>query len=114
MNKRHFFSFITIFFIISPFFVLAQPNIVYPSIPFPDIINNIFLSIIDVLNIAASAFVVYMLVLTGFKYLTAQGDPSKVAEANKSLIWALAGIIVLVISFTGGLIVTLVENSLYN
>lgn len=112
MNKIKLFPLLLIFFTITPVFVFAQPNIIYPPSPLPDIIGNIFLTITGILNIIASGFVIVMFVLTGFKYLTAHGDPSKVNEANRSLIWAFAGVAVLVISFTGGLIVSLVQNSL--
>ena len=35
-----------------------------------------------------------MVVFAGFKYLTARGEPSKIQEANKALIWALVGVAV--------------------
>lgn len=112
MNRNKFFPLLIVFFIISPVFVFAQPTIIYPPSPLPDIISNIFLTITDILNIIASGFVIFMFVLTGFQYLTAKGDPSKVAEANRSLSWALAGVAVLVISFSSGLVISLVQNSL--
>src|SRR3989344_1241856 len=125
INKKGLSLCITTFLLVSPVLVLAQncppgqvppcPNIVpIPGgLQFYQLVTNIAFNLIDVLGIAASGFVIIAFVLAGFKYLTAKGEPGKIAEANQSVIWGLAGVAVLVIAFSTGLIVTLVQNSLF-
>ena len=38
--------------------------------------------------------VIIMFIYAGFKYLTAKGDPTKVGEANKAMVWAVVGVTV--------------------
>ena len=49
------------------------------------ILNNI------IMPIAAVACVVW-LILAGFKYVQARGNPTKVSEAHQNLLWALIGV----------------------
>ncbi len=44
--------------------------------------------------------VVIMFIYAGFLFLTAQGEPGKVSEAKKALIWAVVGIIVAIFAFS--------------
>ncbi|OGZ64041.1 MAG: hypothetical protein A3A98_03800 [Candidatus Staskawiczbacteria bacterium RIFCSPLOWO2_01_FULL_40_39] len=45
-------------------------------------------------------FAVIMFLVAGFQFLTAQGDPTKVAGARQSLIWGAVGVAVGVIAFS--------------
>ena len=47
-----------------------------------------------------SGIVVIMFIYAGIKYFMAHGDPSKVQEANKAVIWAVVGVMVGLISFS--------------
>src|SRR3989344_2002472 len=48
----------------------------------------------------ALVFIVVAVVYFGVKFLTAQGDPTKLTEARKSFMWGLAGIIVILGTYT--------------
>lgn len=43
---------------------------------------------------------VVMGLYTGFLFLTSRGDPARLADARKTLIWVVVGVVVAVISFS--------------
>ncbi|OGZ75420.1 MAG: hypothetical protein A3I87_03195 [Candidatus Staskawiczbacteria bacterium RIFCSPLOWO2_02_FULL_39_8] len=45
-------------------------------------------------------FAVIMFLVAGFQFLTAQGDPTKVAGARQSIIWGAVGVAVGVLAFS--------------
>lgn len=45
------------------------------------------------------AIAVLMVVLGGLRYITAQGDPSGVAQAKKTIIYAIVGLIVTIAAY---------------
>jgi len=57
----------------------------------------------------ALVFIVVAVVYFGVKFLTAQGDPTKLTEAKKSFLWGLVGIIVILGTYT---IIATVANAL--
>jgi hypothetical protein len=59
-----------------------------------DVLNFVLRIIFTVLMIAAIGFILY----AAFKYLTAMGDPGKVAEAHKALLWAAVAIAVALVA----------------
>ena len=61
------------------------------------IINRIVTIVVWPVFITA---VVIMFILAGFKFLTAQGEPTKIIEARKTLIWAVVGVVVGVVAFS--------------
>lgn len=46
------------------------------------------------------AVTVIMFLVAGFKFLTAQGAPDKLKEAKSAVIWGIAGVVVIVLSFS--------------
>ena len=52
-----------------------------------------------------AALTVIMFIWSGIKFMTAQGDPSKVEEARKALIWGVVGTAVIILSWSMILIV---------
>ena len=46
------------------------------------------------------ALVIIMFIWAGILYLTAHGDQTKIATANKALIYAVVGIIVAIVAFS--------------
>lgn len=65
---------------------------------FPNDIAPIALAIVEILlrigTLAAVAFVIY----GGFQFLTSQGEPDKAANARKTLINAVVGLVITVIA----------------
>ena len=45
------------------------------------------------------AFAVLMLIIAGFLFVTAQGDPDKVKTARNFVLWALVGVLVGLLSY---------------
>ena len=48
----------------------------------------------------ALVFIVVAVVYYGVKFLTAQGDPTKLGDAKKSFLWGLVGIMVILGTYT--------------
>lgn len=80
-----------------PFITMAQT--------LQDIALALTNTVTSVLSIIAGGFVIFMFVLAGFKYLTAQGEASKVLEANRAVTWGLAGVAVIVLAWSATVIV---------
>jgi hypothetical protein len=55
-------------------------------------------SAIQVVIGIAGAIAVVMIVIGGLQFITAQGDPSGVAKARKTLVFALVGLIVAILA----------------
>ena len=81
-----------------PVIALAQPGTLTVSLPV--LISNLVATALQVLWIIAIGFVVIMFVIAGFKYLTAQGESSKIDEANKAIIWGTVGTAVIVLAWS--------------
>lgn len=61
-------------------------------------VNNILAVALNVLSIVAGVVAVIMLIISGLKYITSQGDATQIANAKKSLIYVIVGIVVVVIA----------------
>lgn len=51
--------------------------------------------ILDVVVKIGAIVVVFMLIFTGFKFVTAQGNEQKISEAKTALVWTVVGALVL-------------------
>lgn len=47
--------------------------------------------LLDVIMIFAVPLIVFMIIYAGFKYVMAQGNPGKVSDANKAIMYAIIG-----------------------
>ncbi len=47
-----------------------------------------------------SGLIIIMFVYAGFLFLTAQGDPTKIATARKVVIWGIVGVVVAFLSYS--------------
>lgn len=61
--------------------------------------TGIFRTITNVLLFIIGAVSVIMLIIGGFKYVTSQGDSSKVTEAKNTILYAIIGLIVAILAF---------------
>lgn len=86
-----------------PGVILAQFNQTQqPFLPAGNI-TSLWFVIIAILNFIWPIFIgfaIIMLLLAGFLFLTAQGEPSKVKEARFAVIWGVVGIIVGILAFS--------------
>jgi len=87
MNKKFLIVVSLVVLLIVPFISFAQIN--------P---RAILANIIAQLNTIVGGIVVIVFLFAGLMYLTAKGDPAKIATANKMLIWGAVGTAVAILS----------------
>ena len=68
---------------------LPNPN---PDSTIPTILNIVF-------SIAASVALL-MVVINGFRYITAHGDPNSTASAKNGILYALVGLVVVMAAYS--------------
>lgn len=54
-------------------------------------VEGLLTVLLDILVIIATPIVVIFIILAGFKYVTAQGDTTKLEEAKRALIYSIIG-----------------------
>lgn len=54
-------------------------------------ISEFLVAIVDVLLIFATPLIVIYIMYAGFKFVTAQGNPSEIESARAALLWAVVG-----------------------
>lgn len=57
-------------------------------------LNNLVRAIINVLSVLIGVVAVIMIMVSGYKYITAGGDSNKVTSAKNTLIYAIIGLVV--------------------
>ena len=103
-------SVLSTFVVMSKFFVnkaFAQATFL-DNYEFPGPDGDLIEWILKIINwlIGASALVaVVMIVVSGFKYITANGDENRISQATKTLTYSIVG---LVLCFIAGMIVNFV------
>jgi hypothetical protein len=53
---------------------------------------------LDTLSIAAGIIAVIMIIISGLKYITSQGDSSKAASGQSSIIYAIVGLVIVALA----------------
>ena len=64
------------------------------------VVNSVVNSVINLIWPFFAAFAVVMFIYAGILFLAAKGDPGKVAEARKALIWGAVGVAVGLLAFS--------------
>lgn len=59
-------------------------------------INKVVQTVLQLLSIAAGIIAVIMIIISGLKYITSQGDSNAISSAKNSLIYAIIGIVIVV------------------
>lgn len=59
-------------------------------------INALLLAVVKEVMKYGLLLIVFFLVLAGFKFVVAQGNPEKISEAKKMLVWVVVGAFVLI------------------
>ena len=57
-------------------------------------VDNIFQSVLKILSLIVGLLAIVMIIVAGFKYVTANGDSNATASAKNTLLYALAGLLV--------------------
>ena len=87
-------------------FLLALPGIgvAVELLPQPGVIGfsaeSLFSALFNLIWPFFAAYAVIMYILAAFQFFNAQGDPSKVKDAMKSVIWGSVGVAVGILSFS--------------
>lgn len=81
-----------------PNIVGAQYSPPEPTVTDPDQFIVLLESVLGYIWAILAILVVIMLLFAGFKFLTAQGDETKVKEAKQMVMWSLVGIVVMVLA----------------
>jgi hypothetical protein len=63
-------------------------------------VNTTLASVINLLSIVAGIIAVIMIIIAGVKFMTSGGDAGKVASARSSVIYAIIGLVIVVLSQT--------------
>lgn len=61
-------------------------------------INNILRVVLNILSFIAGVIAVIMIIISGIKFMTSQGDSGKVSSARNTIIYALIGILIVLLS----------------
>jgi hypothetical protein len=62
--------------------------------------NGIIVKATNIIALVAGVAAVIMIIVSGIKFITSQGDPSSVAEARKTIIYTAVGLVVIVLART--------------
>ena len=63
-------------------------------------ISNVLGFILNILSIIAGVAATIMLIVSGIKYITSQGEPSSIKSARSTLLFAVIGIVIVVFAQT--------------
>lgn len=106
MNKKR----VALFFLLISF--ISFSSFVMAALPPADGITDIGVliqNIIKIIWIAFVAIVVVCFIIAGIDFLIARGNPAKIEEARRFVIWGVVGVAVAIIGFS---IIKLVQGSL--
>jgi len=62
--------------------------------------NNTVSTALNLVFMLAASIAVLMIVIGGLRYILAHGDPSAVAQARNSMLYALVGLIIIMVAFS--------------
>jgi hypothetical protein len=61
--------------------------------------KTVWEGLLSIVYMVSGAFAVIIIILAGFSYTTANGDPSKIAKAKNAIMYAVIGLVVVLIAF---------------
>lgn len=83
-------------------FVLPSHAFATVTLDNPIIFNDLqefLIKILDIVVQYGALLIVFFIVFAGFKFVTAQGNTEKIADARKMLVWIIVGAFVLLGSY---------------
>lgn len=81
------------------FYFFAISDIEYKGVPKPDAGDAQIQLIVNFVFGLAGALALLFIVLGGLRYIISQGDPNNAAQAKNTIIYALVGLVITVISY---------------
>jgi len=76
----------------------GQSSVSLPNFIGVKSVSELIMKIVKFLIPLATVFAVFMMIWSGFLFVTAQGDPTKITAAKKNFIWTVVGIAVIMAS----------------
>lgn len=61
-------------------------------------VNRILRQVLNILSIVAGVIAVIMMIIAGIKFTTSQGDSGSVSSARQTVIYAIVGVVIVVVS----------------
>ena len=61
-------------------------------------LSRILKAVLSILSIIAGVIAVFMIIISGMKYITSSGDAQAVSSAKRTLIYAIVGLVVVAVS----------------
>ncbi|MBX4200786.1 pilin [Candidatus Parcubacteria bacterium] len=95
---------------------LILPLTTFAADPFPMLKppKNLTLNVINIIVAFFNIFwpivvtiIIVMLMWSGIMFLTAAGDPAKISTAKKAILWAIIGVVIIVLSYS---IISIINN----
>lgn len=93
------FFLVAFYFLVSPQLVIAQINLDTDPAPTLDQLTGLFGRVISIVAIVGGFLSFIALIVGGFKYITARGDPKAITAAQGSITWAIIGLALIIISW---------------
>lgn len=62
--------------------------------------NQVLVGGLNIMYMAAGAVAVIVIIIAGFKYVTSMGDSSAVTKAKNMILYAVIGLITIIMAFT--------------
>ena len=63
-------------------------------------LNEVVVGVINQVSNVFIGFSVLFIIVAGIQYVLAQGDEEKIKKAHKSIMWSVAGVILVMLSYT--------------
>ena len=98
MNKKIIASALTVLLAL-PAVGLAFTPPSQPSVTSTLDVNEVIEIVLAIFWSIVIAFVIISFILAGFIFITAQGDPAKIAQARQAVIWGIVGVAVILLSY---------------
>jgi len=61
--------------------------------------NDVFANALNIVYMIAGAVVVFVIIFAGFTYVTANGDAAKISHAKNEILYAIVGLVVVILAF---------------
>jgi hypothetical protein len=61
-------------------------------------VGSVLANVLNIISVVAGIIAVVMIIISGVKFITSQGDAGKVASARSTVIYAVIGLVIVVIS----------------
>lgn len=96
--KKHFYGIVFVALVLSlSFFSLAKAVTIVSPVTWIDL-NDLINKLIDFIFYIALVVLPAVIMYGGFLYITAGGDPAKVSDAQKMMLWAGIGFLIMLLA----------------